>query len=402
MTAPEQTPPPLDPDVLERLDAAATPAPWWAWDRGVGWMLALGTPADIDEHGRPREYLPEGIAEGTLTEPDAKLIAALRNAAQELIRAGRDRDGARDALRRVQERYDEARAAQERLADDRENIHTRLLDALEQTGWIEPEQRDRIDPLGAAVLVADALTQSSDAKQAVMQMANDTNARLRALLLAALGTEDDGRTGLDEYIRRLVAERDGTVRDRDRDGDRAEADRLRELERVARDWRAARLPAATDRTAVRTTAGRLAAAVDALDALPCPGELDCRKGHRCPEHRDADGVVDRVLLDATGAEARLSAIRSWMATYPAVPEGHDGPLDVEMLFVQRLREFLGPDTAETDLRPILAAIDNALRNGSHMTGANYAFALLCDRLGVEPDALEFRPDWARPDGGDPR
>lgn len=41
-----------------------------------------------------------------------------------------------------------------------------------------------------------------------------------------------------------------------------------------------------------------------------------------------------------------------------------------------------------------AAVDNALRNGSYMTGANYAFNLLCDpHLGVDRDALEFRPDW---------
>jgi hypothetical protein len=51
---------------------------------------------------------------------------------------------------------------------------------------------------------------------------------------------------------------------------------------------------------------------------------------------------------------------------------------------------------------LLAAVDNALRNGSHMTGANLAFAILCERLAVDRDALVFDPVWARgTDGGKP-
>lgn len=42
----------------------------------------------------------------------------------------------------------------------------------------------------------------------------------------------------------------------------------------------------------------------------------------------------------------------------------------------------------------LAAIDNALRNGSYMTGANLAFRYLCDRLGVDREALVFDPQWS--------
>lgn len=56
---------------------------------------------------------------------------------------------------------------------------------------------------------------------------------------------------------------------------------------------------------------------------------------------------------------------------------------------------VSPRAPQDDLAPLLAAIDNALRNGSYMTGANLAFALLCDRLGVDRDRLEFRPDWRR-------
>lgn len=49
----------------------------------------------------------------------------------------------------------------------------------------------------------------------------------------------------------------------------------------------------------------------------------------------------------------------------------------------------------TDRLPILlAAIDNALRNGSYMTGANLAFEYLCDDLGVNRDSLPpFDPRW---------
>lgn len=47
-----------------------------------------------------------------------------------------------------------------------------------------------------------------------------------------------------------------------------------------------------------------------------------------------------------------------------------------------------------ELPKIMAAIDNALRNGSYMTGANLAFEMLCDHLGVERDSLVFRPDWS--------
>lgn len=43
---------------------------------------------------------------------------------------------------------------------------------------------------------------------------------------------------------------------------------------------------------------------------------------------------------------------------------------------------------------LLAAIDNALRNGSYMTGANLAFEYLCDDLGIDREALPpFEPRW---------
>lgn len=50
-------------------------------------------------------------------------------------------------------------------------------------------------------------------------------------------------------------------------------------------------------------------------------------------------------------------------------------------------------------RAVLAAIDNALLHGSYMTGANLAFDLLCERLGVEREALVFDPLWMRHNTG---
>lgn len=48
------------------------------------------------------------------------------------------------------------------------------------------------------------------------------------------------------------------------------------------------------------------------------------------------------------------------------------------------------------LSTLLSAIDNSLRTGSHMTGANLALDILCDDLGLERDRLPvFEPGWAR-------
>lgn len=67
------------------------------------------------------------------------------------------------------------------------------------------------------------------------------------------------------------------------------------------------------------------------------------------------------------------------------------------------RELSGPGAGDPDLpglEVLLAAVDNCLRTGSWMTGGNLAFALLCDRLGVDRDRLTFDPGWRRPDGED--
>lgn len=109
-------------------------------------------------------------------------------------------------------------------------------------------------------------------------------------IAVALGDVPEGADRVEgnpvEQAGRLIAERDAA---------RAEVDQLRPVVAAAR-------------KVVNDAGGKdpwdaLATAVDALgpDAPVCPGDPYCRAGHRCPAHRDADGVVERVLLDATDA-----------------------------------------------------------------------------------------------------
>lgn len=53
---------------LARLAGEATPGPWFAWDRGVGWLIALDPDGD--------ERLPEGLRTDLARSEDAEFIAA--------------------------------------------------------------------------------------------------------------------------------------------------------------------------------------------------------------------------------------------------------------------------------------------------------------------------------------
>lgn len=68
----------LDLDAIRARADAATQGPWWAWNRGVGWVIALGEPDDTDEYGRPRERLPEGFRTDIERREDVEFIAAAR------------------------------------------------------------------------------------------------------------------------------------------------------------------------------------------------------------------------------------------------------------------------------------------------------------------------------------
>lgn len=73
---------------LEEIEAranAATDGPWWAWDRGVGWHIALGTPKDVDDWGHPSHLLPEGFRTDISRQADAEFIAHARTDIPKLI-----------------------------------------------------------------------------------------------------------------------------------------------------------------------------------------------------------------------------------------------------------------------------------------------------------------------------
>jgi hypothetical protein len=105
------------------------------------------------------------------------------------------------------------------------------------------------------------------------------------------------------------------------------------------------------------------------------------------------------------AHPALERLTRWLFTLMA-PRGEDSAKAWENAseksrnayrdIAAALIEVLQRDPADVraDLLPMLAAVDNALRNGSHITGANLAFDMLCDRLGVDRDGLVFRPEWA--------
>ncbi len=66
----------LDLTAIKKRAEAATPGPWWAWDRGVGWVIGLGD--GRDERGRPEDRLPEGFRTDIGRAEDAEFIAAAR------------------------------------------------------------------------------------------------------------------------------------------------------------------------------------------------------------------------------------------------------------------------------------------------------------------------------------
>jgi hypothetical protein len=65
-------------DDLTAKHAAATDGPWFAWDRGVGWLITL----DTDGGSNP---LPEGFRTDIGREEDAALIVAAVNALPTLV-----------------------------------------------------------------------------------------------------------------------------------------------------------------------------------------------------------------------------------------------------------------------------------------------------------------------------
>jgi hypothetical protein len=73
----------LDLTAIRERAARATLGPWWAWDRGVGWEIGVGT--DVDDRGRPEQVLPEGQRTDIGRREDAEFIAACRTDVPALV-----------------------------------------------------------------------------------------------------------------------------------------------------------------------------------------------------------------------------------------------------------------------------------------------------------------------------
>lgn len=88
----------LDLDAIEARANAATPGPWNAWDRGVGFHIALGD--ERDDWGRPEDLLPEGLRTDIGRRADAEFIAAARTDVPALVAEVRRLRAELDELRR--------------------------------------------------------------------------------------------------------------------------------------------------------------------------------------------------------------------------------------------------------------------------------------------------------------
>lgn len=137
--------PVLDADALAAIEqraVEATEGPWWARNRGVGWEIALGTPDDLDEFGRPARLLPEGMRTDIGRAEDAAFIAGARTdvpllvgevrAAWETVAAT---DAERDRLEVENSRLTAEVAAGDeairRLAEKCADLHERIAAAVE-------------------------------------------------------------------------------------------------------------------------------------------------------------------------------------------------------------------------------------------------------------------------------
>lgn len=114
-------------DELDTLQEKATPGPWWAWNRGVGWHLAVEDPTGIDHlPGRPH-LVPEGGRTDLGRGEDAAFIVAAVNAAPQMTAVLRAVVKVRDALEAA---MGSAAAEGYRPVIDAEAMLTALDDAL--------------------------------------------------------------------------------------------------------------------------------------------------------------------------------------------------------------------------------------------------------------------------------
>lgn len=106
----------IDIAALRELLAKATPGPWQAWDRGIGWEV----------HDASKNEINSGFRE-TFSEADAALIAALRNAAPALLDRIETLTAENERLKGI---FESANAAASQRTMERDAA-TRRIEALE-------------------------------------------------------------------------------------------------------------------------------------------------------------------------------------------------------------------------------------------------------------------------------
>src|SRR5690625_557993 len=143
-------------DDLERKAKAATPGPWYAWDRGVGWLIALDPDGDV--------RLPEGMRTDLGRREDAEFIAAANpTAILRLIEdLRRTKSGARTLGRIIEQ--------QNRDALDASGMH-HVVDETGDGDWevvwealalLRPERDALAARLAAVEALADETEQAGD------------------------------------------------------------------------------------------------------------------------------------------------------------------------------------------------------------------------------------------------
>lgn len=136
-------------DDLERKAKAATPGPWYAWDRGVGWLIALDPDGDV--------RLPEGMRTDLGRREDAEFIAAANpTTILRLIEAARRAEDYNAEAERHAARVVALEAQNEDLTAERDKLAAKvaaveaLADETEQAG----DPLLRLDRLRAALSAA--------------------------------------------------------------------------------------------------------------------------------------------------------------------------------------------------------------------------------------------------------
>jgi len=135
----------IDIDAIRKLADAATDGPWWAWDRGVGYVIAVGEPGDVDEYDRPRRELPEGMRTDIGRREDAEFIAAARTLVpalcDELEQTRAALTASRENAANLANENGRLLAENARLRQQRDDTLAELTDAGNEVDLLEAENK---------------------------------------------------------------------------------------------------------------------------------------------------------------------------------------------------------------------------------------------------------------------